>query len=111
MTARVELTNRAKRDIDGIIAWMASRSPQGALTWSLKLEQMLATLADSAAACPLAPENGYGDPEIRQLIFKTRRGRPYRILFSAIGEVIFIRHVRGPGQDLVAPSELSDPNQ
>jgi hypothetical protein len=59
-----------------------------------------------AANCGLAPENGYGDAEIRDLVFKTRRGKQYRILFTICGDVVFVRHVRGFGQDLVSPDDL-----
>ena len=111
MKLRVELAQRAKNDIDVIIAWIAKHSPQGARTWSHRLQSVLEGLSTSATTCALAPEDGYGDTEIRQLIFKTRRGKPYRILFTIRDDVVFIRHVRGPGQDLVPPGELLGPNE
>ena len=110
MKFHVELTRRAKDDVDVIISWIAKHSPQGARTWSLRLQSVLEALSTTAATCSLAPEDGYGDTEIRQLVFKTRRGKPYRILFTIRDDVVFIRHVRGPGQDLVPLSELTGPN-
>ena len=74
-----------------------------------RLADVLATLSTTAGNCSLAPEDGHGDTEIRQLIFKTRRGKPYRMLFTILGGVVFVRHVRGPGQDLVPPEKLNQP--
>lgn len=56
--------------------------------------------------CGLAPESENHRDEIRQRIFKTRRGLPYRILFVVRGDVIYLLHVRGPGQDIMAPDEM-----
>ena len=53
-----------------------------------------------------ADDVSYHRDEIRQRIFKTRRGLPYRILFVVRGDVIYLLHVRGPGQDLMAPEEM-----
>lgn len=69
---------------------------------------MIGELTTAADRCLLAPENGYGDTEIRQVIFKTRRGKTYRLLFTIRDNVVFIRHVREPGQDLVSPEEFDD---
>jgi hypothetical protein len=40
------------------------------------------------------------------VIFKTRRGRAYRALFLIRGDVVFVLHVRGPGQRPLEPGEL-----
>lgn len=106
MKYRVELTRRAERDVNEIVAWIARQSAQGANTWLSRFEQVLIDLSTSAINCPLAPEDGYGDTEIRHLVFKTRHGKPYRILFTIRDDFVLIRHLRGPGQDLVLPEEL-----
>ena len=38
---------------------------------------------------------------------KTRRGRPYRLLFTLDDCEVRVLHVRGPGQDLVSADELN----
>jgi plasmid stabilization system protein ParE len=106
MNYRVELTARAERDVDNILAWIADKSPQGAGTWLRRLSEVLNELATSADRCQFAPEDGYGDTEIRHVVFKTRRGKTYRLLFTIRDDVVLVRHVRGPGQDLVPPDEL-----
>lgn len=110
MNLRVELTSRAERDIDGIIAWIAERSPRGAISWCQRLEEVLSQLSTTALHCSLAPENRYDDTEIRHMMFKIRRGKPYRVLFTVRRDQVLVRHVRGPGQDLVPLSDLRGPN-
>ena len=59
----------------------------------------------------LAPRQvAYDDTEIRHPIFETRRSKPYRILFTIRDVVVLVKHVRGPGQDLVPPGELLGAN-
>ncbi|QDT66586.1 type II toxin-antitoxin system RelE/ParE family toxin [Calycomorphotria hydatis] len=106
MSYQVELTARAERDVAHIATWIASRSTRGAESWLNRFEEATQQLKSEAANCSLAPESGYGDTEIHQLIFKTRRGKPYRILFTIRDKLVLVRHVRGPGQDLVPFHEL-----
>ena len=94
MKFQLDLTRRAERDIDSIVGWLHQRSPKGAQTWLNRLGEVLEALRGKAANCPLAPEDGLDETEIRELIFKTRRGRPYRLLFSIVEEVVVVRHVR-----------------
>jgi hypothetical protein len=46
----------------------------------------------------LAPENEFVAREIRHIVFRTRHGRPYRALFTIVGNEVRILRVRGPGQ-------------
>ncbi len=55
----------------------------------------------NAASCGLAPESELFPEEIRQYFFKTRRGRPYRLLITITNSQVQLLHVRGPGQDLL----------
>jgi plasmid stabilization system protein ParE len=104
MTCNVLVTRQAEADIDAILTWLRGRSPSGAKSWFKALESAIAWLADHAASCPLAPENDYFDEEIRERLFKTKRGRPYRLLFVVAEKQVRLLHVRGPGQDLVRSS-------
>jgi hypothetical protein len=44
--------------------------------------------------------------EVRQALFKTRRGRVYRALFFIESTDVFILRVRGAGQAPVLPNEI-----
>jgi len=54
----------------------------------------------------LAYENDACEFDVRQALFKTRRGRVYRVLFFIEGEDVYILRVRGAGQAPVEPDEL-----
>ena len=55
------------------------------------------------------PEDEDHEEEIRHILFKTRRGKTYRAIFIIRTDTVFVLHVRGPGQDLIAPDELRFP--
>lgn len=109
MTFNVELTRRAESDIDGILSWLRDRSPQGAEAWYRVWSEVLGKLREHASAYGVAPENADHEHEIRHVVFKTRRGRRYRALFTIRNRDVFVLHVRRPGQDVVGPNELEVP--
>jgi plasmid stabilization system protein ParE len=103
MTLQVVVTRQAEADVDSIVTWLADRSQSGARSWYQAFQAALDWLGVNAASCGLAPENESFLNEVRQHFFKTRRGRPYRLLFTVPGDQVRLLHVRGPGQDLVRP--------
>jgi plasmid stabilization system protein ParE len=107
MTFRVHLTGAAREDVRGILRWINERSPAGAQAWFRRWREALKALRHRADELALAPESEGHDEAIRQFIFRTRRGRPYRALFVVRGNTVFVLHVRGPGQDLLRPDELA----
>jgi plasmid stabilization system protein ParE len=106
VTLRVYLTEAAKADIRAILRWIEQRSPAGALAWHQTWQQALATLEQRVDDLGLAPESADHREAIRQFIFKTKHGRPYRALFAIRERDVFVLHVRGPGQDLLRPEEF-----
>ena len=100
---------RAEQDIDQILAWLSKRSPTGAANWLRKWDETFAGLKSSAHEHGLAPENEGQSLEVRHIMFRTRRGRDYRALYTIQGKEVFVMHIRAPGQDLVAPGELQFP--
>jgi len=103
MKREIYLTRRAEADLDSILTWLENRSPSGAASWLRSLEVTFDWLEEYANSCPLAPENDSFEEEIRERLFKTKRGRPYRLLFSLAGKKVQILHIRAPGQDLIRP--------
>lgn len=100
----------AERDCNGILHYLATRSKTGAAAWARAFDKALAHLEEHADACPLAAENDHVDFEVRETLFKTRRGLVYRVLFTVRENTAIILHVRGPGQDFVAAMEIRDPD-
>ncbi len=100
----------AERDFNTILEYLAARSKAGAEVWARAFDKALARLEESADSCPLAGENEYVDFEVREILFKTRRGLIYRILFTLRENTVVVLHLRGPGQDFVAAMEFRSPD-
>jgi plasmid stabilization system protein ParE len=103
MKREIFLSRQAEADLDAIQAWLSGRSPTGARSWFKALEATISWLEKHADSCPVAPENDRFEEEIRERLFKTKRGRPYRLIFVVAGKQVRVLHIRGPGQDLVQP--------
>jgi plasmid stabilization system protein ParE len=98
---RVVVQPEGERNITVILSRIAARSAQGAGRWYQALSKAIERLRLHADSLPLAPESRHFDFEIRELLFKTRRGLPYRILFTIQQTEVHVLFVRGPGQDWV----------
>ena len=100
------LLPRAETDVDAILTYLGERSLQGAEAWCKAWENILEDLRNRPQSFSLASESALYDEEIRQALFKTRRGRIYRALFACSKNTVHVLHVRGPGQDLLPPDEI-----
>jgi plasmid stabilization system protein ParE len=98
MNYRVVLTAEADRNADKIYGRLLERSPQGAAAWFAAFLEAVDSLTNEPERHPFAPESTHFTTAVRQLIFKTRRGRRYRLLFCVDDAVISVLYVRGPGQ-------------
>jgi len=88
----------AGRDKRQIVEWLFAHSPQGAATWLRAYDAMIGRLEATADALSLAPESGQFELEVRQVLFKTKRGRIYRAVFHLDGATVYVLRVLGPGQ-------------
>ena len=111
MTYKVILLSRAEQDLDAILNWLTERSPDGANAWNRRWLQIVEQLEATPKATVFAPENDDHEIDVRQIVFKTRRGLPYRVLFTIREAQVFVFHIRGPGQDVVAPDDLAMPEK
>ena len=57
MTYRVELTNRAKRDLRQIYQHIHAEDSEQAIAWFNGLESAVYSLAEHPDRCPVTPEN------------------------------------------------------
>jgi hypothetical protein len=106
MNFELLFTRDAEVEVDRTIAYLAKRSPQGAAAWCNEWEQALSELNANPLQYGLAPEATKYNIEVRQILFKTRRGRKYRALFTVVGRGIYVIHLRGPSQDLLRREQL-----
>lgn len=107
MSFAVRELPRAKQDKQAILEWLLDRSRQGAAGWLDAYDDALARLRSHADSYGQAVENDdCPHVDVRQLLFKTRRGRVYRIVFFIDQRDVFVLRVRGPGQPPLKPDEL-----
>ena len=97
---------KAKQDKQSIFHWLHERSPTGAASWLGAYDDLLNRLKRDAHSFGEAPENQDCQFNVRQALFKTRRGRVYRALFFIEVEDVYILRVRGPGQAPVSPEDI-----
>jgi plasmid stabilization system protein ParE len=106
MSFLVRELSKARQDKEHIFRWLYERSPAGAFAWLDAYDSLAERLKQDAATFGLAPESADCEFDVRQALFKTRRGRVYRALFLIEGTEVFILRVRGPGQATVIPQEI-----
>jgi plasmid stabilization system protein ParE len=109
MSRTLRIVERARTDVDDIFNWLAHRSVQGAISWYLAFGQAVETISSSPESFAEAPESHSLGHQLRQALFKTRRGRFYRIVFEMFDTEIIILRVRGPGQTPLRRRDLPNP--
>jgi plasmid stabilization system protein ParE len=107
MPYRVRILKQAQVDVDTIFGWIAAHAPQGAATWYQAFCNAIVDINEDPFLAEIAPECRHLDREIRQRMFRTRRGRNYRILFAVVEDEVRVLRVRGPGQRPVRSDELN----
>ena len=107
MTFIVRELPKAKCDKHHIFRWLFERSPQGAAAWLDAYDRMIERLMTSADSFPAAYENRDLELDVKQVLFKTKRGRIYRAVFHIDAPDVFILRIRGPGQAPVVTDDLS----
>jgi len=103
MAFRVEQTEQADLDLDGILEWLlAQQAGETGLRWFQGLKEACDSLSELPHRCGLAPENAEFPFEVRQLIYG-RKPHFYRVLFTIEGDTVVILHIqhgrRQPARD------------
>ncbi len=106
MSFRVILEPRAHQHFKHIVRWLSDRSASGAEHWLDAFDDAVERLERNADGCSIAPENVLVNREIRQTLFKTPRGRMYRMVFTIVGSDVRVLAIRGPGQALLKRRDL-----
>ena len=111
MIYTIILMPSAEKGFQNQYNYIAERSESGAVAWSDAFFDALLKLETRPQHCTLAPESVDHEEEIRQLLFKTRKGRTYRALFVIRGDTVLILHIRGPRQNLMRSDEIELPDE
>ena len=103
MVFRVEITEEAERDANGILEWLiVEQAGEPGLRWFERLKEALASLANFPGRCKLAPENASVPFEMRQLLYG-HKPHIYRILFTIEGEAVSRFRIRHGHRRHLAP--------
>jgi plasmid stabilization system protein ParE len=106
MSRTLRIVERARSDVDDIFHWLVRRSLKGAISWYLAFHRASEQIALAPESFAAAPESHTLGRELRQSLFKTRRGRTYRIVFEVSATEIILLRVRGPGQTPLRRGDL-----
>lgn len=102
MAFRVTTTNKAKRDLDAILARLLSQEAgEAGLRWFQGLRAAIASLAHTPQRCLLAPENAAFPFEVRRLLYGIKP-HVYRVLFAIEGDTVTILHIRHGRRQFIA---------
>lgn len=103
---RLRILPRAERDVQHIFDYIQQRSEAGARHWWDAFQFAAGKLVENPERFGYAPENSLTQLPLRQFLFKTRRGRTYRGIFTVVEDEVRILRVRGPGQAPLENDEL-----
>jgi plasmid stabilization system protein ParE len=108
MSRTLRILARAQSDVEHVFNWLVRRSVRGAIAWYLAFTDAVKKIAAWPESFAEAPEAGPLGRPLRQSLFKTRRGRWYRIVFELSDTEIFLLRIRGPGQARLRRRDLSE---
>ena len=105
MDYRVVVEQRARRDVDEIVTFIASDSPAAAYTWYENIYDHFASLASMPKRCRVARE-----PELEVLGIRQMSFGNYRILFTVDDDraSVHIHHVRHGARRAAAPADVKE---
>jgi hypothetical protein len=106
MSYTVELTQGVIEDLDRLTTALAERWPEGARRIIPRFYAALPRLESFPLSCGLAYESRWFPEEVRHLLFKIRKGRAYRALFTVQGDRVRVLAVRAPGERPITPEDL-----
>ena len=106
MKFSVILEPRAHRQLKQTVRWISERSQDGANRWLDAFDRVLDQLEINPQGSGLAPENSLVNREIRQTLFKSPRGRTYRVVFTIREPEVHVLAIRGPGHSPLKRRDL-----
>jgi toxin ParE1/3/4 len=81
MAYRVELTVRAHQDLEHVFESISADDSAVAALWYFGLEDAIRTLKSFPRRCPIAPESKIRKPELRHLLYGSKRD-VYRVIYD-----------------------------
>lgn len=94
MAYRVILTPQAEVDLRTAYRYIRRDAPRAAREWIRQARRSIKTLSHYPERCPLAPESASFDQPVRELLFGSGNRGTYRFLFTVIGNLVYVLHIR-----------------
>lgn len=98
MTRALRIVRLARKDLNRIYRMLQRRSPRGAISWYRAFWAATARILEDGESFAKADEAERLKMEIRFALFKTRKGRMYRIIFEFDDVEVRVLRIRQPGQ-------------
>ena len=102
----VNVLRKARRDAGAIVDWLTTRSPRGAERWEEALRKALERLAENPLAYGEAPERVRSPVKLRQILFKTSKGKYYRAVFVVVSSEVRVLRIRRPHQRVIRRRDM-----
>jgi plasmid stabilization system protein ParE len=102
----VNVLRKAWRDAQAIVDWLSTRSPAGAMRWEAAFRTALKKLSENPHGCAEAPEQVRPPVKIRQILFKTPKGKYYRAVFVIEGDEVRVLRIRRPHQRVMRRRDM-----
>lgn len=94
MSYRVLVTPRAESDLKMVFGYLREAAPEAARRWLGGMRRTIKGLSKFPGSGPLAAESAsFGEP-IREALYGRGNRGTYRILYTVIGDTVFVLHVR-----------------
>jgi toxin ParE1/3/4 len=108
MAYRVELTDRAKRDLGDLYVHIDAMESAAAARWFNGLEEAIYGLEALPRRCPVAPEATRARRQLRHLLYGNKPD-VYRAIYEIVErkKTVYVLTIRHGAMDEARPDELS----
>ena len=104
MSFRVEVSDRAARELREAAEWIAKDNPQAAERWFHGFVEAIESLAENPRGCGYAQEHRNFSFELRQLLYGRRK--TYRAVFTIDAESVVVLTIRHTARRNLRRDEL-----
>jgi len=108
MAYRVELTDRARRDLAYIYQTIHAIESQAAARWFNGLEEAISALGSLPRRCPVAPESKRANRPLRHLLYGNKP-HVYGAIYETVeaNRTVYVLTIRHGAMETANPAELS----
>lgn len=105
MTLRIIITPNAEAELRAAYRYIHDRAPEAAREWVKGARRKIKSLARDPERAPLAPESVSFENPIRELFYGSGNRGTYRILFTVLGQQVYVLHFRHGSMLPVEPDQ------